>query len=756
MKEKMKMKAYSRKTKFNTFYRKYLNIDKTTINLSDTISAPSPFGDGLIEVQPDGTFNCQSTGQSGTPVDFIKHLEPFATDVGAQLIVNEDNRLEPDVLAKADDRINGFRNDPDLLEVASEKIGLTQKQMASLDVFMDQRGFRYHVISDRSPSGKALSVSTFRPGDYSRTTIGVLRPLKPEIQRVWITENPLIASMVKSQLDEDAFCWPTERELPLFDHKSMLKGKDIVVIHSELNCSYEDSFYPFFENIRRIAGSFSIVRYESLCKGELFLEWLQHKNHRDQLRDAANSSQGIQPITKSLYQKYIRLNDTLSVEYPQCSARGYFFYGTSENIVAQSYPLNLDNVAQTEKNFRLRFIMPERFGSHIKLTPERVLAISQSVGQLTPGNTFQQLRKLIREHIYLDNPEMETLITLWIMGSYVHVLFKAYPYVHLNADKGSGKTTLLELFKACSFNGTLASRITSANLMQTISDTACTLCLDEFEKGSGGQGDSHTHILNSGYKRGANYRRLRGHNTDSLNLYSPKVYASIDAIKAEALASRTLLVEMLRKPMHHKLRGWDPGDPRIIKQVNEIQNGGYALGLYNHETIEYLLARMKTQIQLPSGLTIDGRQRELVTPLVIIAQLIDLQGSVPSVEKELYIAIQRLLFPEHELDLQRMKILANQLKQWSEDTDAFHFTIVDEVCWIDNNSWEQTGLMSHFDNKRNDMLDWIKGLSDQVKRETKHIPAVGTQSCIGFPMHLKLNGKTFRDWFSPDDTSKAA
>ncbi len=759
MKHQTKPNQETTQMNYDIFYNKYLAIvNDMSVLTTGTYTAPSPFGDGVIEVTSDGHFKCQVTGLSGTPVDFINALYPSVSDSGAKLIISEDNRLTYHTVSNADDLLRDFRKDHDLVEVAAYKLGITPKKLSNYDLFMDKRGFHFHVIDGRSPAEKPLSVSTFSPTNILRITQGIQRPPEKITQRVWVTENPLIAQVLSRLTGDTAFCWPKKRELELFDYKSLLKAKDVVALHGELTYTYEESFYPFFENMRQVVNTFADVRYEALCKGEHFLSWVQKANNLSTLDEHAMLSQHLQPIQRIHYENSIRKDDTIEAQYPQASARGYFFYGTQEGLIAQSWPLSIDSVAMTERNYRLRFIQPTRFSENIKLTTDRVLSIGQSLTQLTPCNTFDLIKGLIQDHIYFEESEMETLVSLWIMGTYVYSLFPAYPYLHINADKGSGKTTLLELIVQCSFNGVQASRITSANLIQTVSDTGCALCLDEFEKNSGGQGDSHGQVLNSGYKRGGNYRRLRGSNTDSMNLYSPKAYASIDSIKIGALASRTLKISMVRKPTHKSLLGWDTEDQRVLKRVNEILSGGYAIGLFHHYKIEYLMARMKRQIELPSGLSVDGRERELIAPLVIMAQLLDMnkQQGTPSIESELYVVLEQLLFPEREEELQRIKILSNQLKEWSNSPENVLYTIKEEICWISNKMWNNSGLLKHFDDKRNDMLDWLKGLSDRMNTRGVHIPRVGTESCIGFPLNLKLNSKEFRDWFSPKTTSEAA
>lgn len=745
--------------KYLNFYAKYLNLSSdVTEESTKNLQAPSPFGDGVLEIATNGIFICKATSKTGNPVDFIKALYPSVSDLGAKLIASEDNRLRHRQLHQASDLIDSFRRDEPLVKIAASKLGLTSIQLKSMPLFMDKRGFRYHYVTDYSASGTPLTLATFNQDKALRITQGVVRPPEVTSQRVWLTENPVIAFLIEKHIGDTALCWPKQRELEIFDYKKIFAGKDVVALHGELTFTYDESFYPVFENLRQIVNSFADVRYEALCEGEHFAKWITKEKNQELLFMQAQVSINLQPITKAHYERYIRMDDVIDVQYGQSTARGYFFYGTGEGPIAQSWPLSLDNVKQTETNYRLRFIRPNRFQDNIKLTPERVLSIGQSVTQFTPRNTFNLIRGLVSDHIYFEDKEMETLLALWIMGTYVFSLFNAYPYLHINAAKGSGKTTLLELIEKCSFNGIMASRITSANLIQTVSDTQCTLCLDEFEKNSGGQGDSHTQVLNSGYKRGGKYRRLRGSNSDSMNLYSPKVYASIDPIKAEALASRTLRIEMARKPKHTPILGWDAEDFRVAKRVNEIMSGGYATGLFHHDTIEYLLARLSRQITLPSGITVDGRDRELIAPLVIMAQLVDLNSEEEDIcrEAELYRALETILFPEMEEELQRMKILANQLREWNQAPDQVLFEVKDEVCWISNKMWENSRLLTHFDASKKDLLNWLRSLNDGVQRETMHISGHGTESCTGFPLDLTLNSKEFRDWFSPETTSEAA
>jgi len=251
---------------------------------------------------------------------------------------------------------------------------------------------------------------------------------------------------------------------------------------------------------------------------------------------------------------------------------------------------------------------------------------------------------------------------------------------------------------------------------------------------------------------------MRGENTDGLDLFSPKVFASIDGLQEDSLKSRTFIIEMKKKPAFHRLRFWDSEDLQVIQRVNEAVNGGYALGLFHHDMIQYLIARLPRQIKLPCGQSIDGRNQELVTPLVVLAQLLDLDRASDevSVEEELYRVLEYLLYPDIEQEVKRLKILANQLREWSDEPEKIAFKLEEDMCWISNKMWDHSQLLTQFDGDKKTLLNWIQSLGDKVERKTMHIPNVGTESCTGFPLDLTLNGKPFIEWFIPKTASKAS
>ena len=135
---------------------------------------------------------------------------------------------------------------------------------------------------------------------------------------------------------------------------------------------------------------------------------------------------------------------------------------------------------------------------------------------------------------YSDLPENSyPIISLWIIGTYIHKCFNTYPFLYLNATKGSGKTRLLKIIEALCWNGKLTNNISEAVLFRTAADH--TILIDEFENIGGKDKNVIRELLNSAYKKGAIVERMKKKKVDGneemvvekFDLYTPVAMANI-------------------------------------------------------------------------------------------------------------------------------------------------------------------------------------------------------------------------------------
>jgi len=159
---------------------------------------------------------------------------------------------------------------------------------------------------------------------------------------------------------------------------------------------------------------------------------------------------------------------------------------------------------------------------------------------------------------YLDlREEYYSLITLWILGTYLHKEFESYPYLFFNAMRGSGKSRAIRLICELS-NGNVMASPTEAVLFRTTG----TLGIDEFEGVASKDKATIRELLNGAYKKGIKIMRMKKKKSltgeeqvvEEFEPYRPIVMANINGMD-EVLGDRclTLVLEKSNHPVKTRL-----------------------------------------------------------------------------------------------------------------------------------------------------------------------------------------------------------
>jgi Arc/MetJ-type ribon-helix-helix transcriptional regulator len=139
---------------------------------------------------------------------------------------------------------------------------------------------------------------------------------------------------------------------------------------------------------------------------------------------------------------------------------------------------------------------------------------------------FNKIKKILKEYMDMEEGNY-TIVSLWIIGTYLHNQFSSYPYLFFNAMKGSGKTRILKIISNLAKDGKLYLSATKAGIYRNKG----TYCLDEFE-GVGRKGNEDLReLINGAYKRGGTITRYddlkKKPEGEEFNLYRPVAMANI-------------------------------------------------------------------------------------------------------------------------------------------------------------------------------------------------------------------------------------
>ncbi|MDD5015923.1 MAG: hypothetical protein PHW73_12660 [Atribacterota bacterium] len=160
--------------------------------------------------------------------------------------------------------------------------------------------------------------------------------------------------------------------------------------------------------------------------------------------------------------------------------------------------------------------------------------------------SFLKIKSILKK--YIDTAEENyDLITIWIIGTYVHSAFSSYPYLFFNAMKGSGKSRTIKLIVCIAYNGRLVMDLTDAVLFRTAKGS--TLGIDEFENVAAKERITLRTLLNAAYKKGVKVPRISKQKSkdgekmvlEEFEIYAPIVMANINGLD-DVLSDRCITI----------------------------------------------------------------------------------------------------------------------------------------------------------------------------------------------------------------------
>lgn len=234
---------------------------------------------------------------------------------------------------------------------------------------------------------------------------------------------------------------------------------------------------------------------------------------------------------------------------------------------------------------------------------------------------FTIIREYIKRYVFFEEQSIYTTLSLWVVGTYVHRIFRHFPYIHINAERGSGKSHLLEVLRPIAFNGKISSHITGAALFRTVHSSAPTLFLDEVEKLGTQERSSYMSILNSGYAKSGKVDRYeqRTKKLKPFNTYSPKMFAGIENL-SDTLSDRSIMIQIRRKLSTEHVANYRDNE-QTQKQQADMRDNLYLFGLTYGPQIGNLYEKDFDTLEYLKGL--NTRRADVWSPLLIIADIID-------------------------------------------------------------------------------------------------------------------------------------
>ncbi len=241
---------------------------------------------------------------------------------------------------------------------------------------------------------------------------------------------------------------------------------------------------------------------------------------------------------------------------------------------------------------------------------------------------YEKIYSYVKRFIHFPDEAYLSYVSLWVMGTYVFMLFRYYPYVWLNAEKASGKTLLMEVLSAVAFNGELITNPTESVIFRDISNNLIAMFIDEVEQLRKRDKDTYgslISLLNSGFNKAGVVKRSEstgqgGFVVKAYSAYSPKMFAGISEID-DVLQDRTVRIPLLRKKDDETVQRYK-GTPEILELQRSIRDDLYVFALtYGKDLAEFYHREGPDSIEGLSHL--NNRELDIWEPVFLLANVID-------------------------------------------------------------------------------------------------------------------------------------
>jgi hypothetical protein len=229
----------------------------------------------------------------------------------------------------------------------------------------------------------------------------------------------------------------------------------------------------------------------------------------------------------------------------------------------------------------------------------------------------QEITGFVRDYVHIS-PEMEQVIPLYVLMSWVYDGFREVPYLRVIGDYASGKSRFLQVVGSLCYKPIFATGATTPSpVFRLVSDIKGTLIIDEADFSRSDKDAEIVKILNSGYQKGFGVMRTEGKGTFEVKMYDvfcPKIVATRERFKDEALESRCLTERMGNVRLRDSI-------PLSLDEAFDER----ALALQN-KLLMWRLRNLGTKAQIKAGRSlsagseyVEPRLRQICSPLYAVA-----------------------------------------------------------------------------------------------------------------------------------------
>jgi hypothetical protein len=267
-------------------------------------------------------------------------------------------------------------------------------------------------------------------------------------------------------------------------------------------------------------------------------------------------------------------------------------------------------------------VIEENAQSPMPTKLERSTALGFIDGR-TADSPLTVVQTILREYIYFEDARVYTLLSVWILGTYVYSMFSHYGYLFLySPTPRCGKTRVEELTSHLAFEATNPLNAPTPPTMRETAVSGGTAIFDTLERWK--EKDSFgaaMELLDAGFRNGGVVTKMlqdKGGDwrRELYPVYAPYMFAAINRESlTDTARDRSFEIEMVRKSTRTKTRAYDDGCETACAPIRDHL---YLAALTHAMQIDAVYRSSELQRRM-DALGLNDRAADIWKPLLAIA-----------------------------------------------------------------------------------------------------------------------------------------
>ncbi len=318
-----------------------------------------------------------------------------------------------------------------------------------------------------------------------------------------------------------------------------------------------------------------------------------------------------------------------------------------------------------------------------------------------PKGLYQEIKHTLKNYIEFQREAIYGIITAWIIATYFHRCFHAFPFLFVYGKKQSGKSRFLDILERLSFNAMKVKGVSVASLADSIDGIRGTFLNDQAEELSDKRNSGILGILSDSYTIGGGKRRIvntsnNGRRILEFETYGPKAFASIKEIDSD-LKDRCIEITMLRAAKEY------PYPDAYLTIWGNLRDKLYKLLLTRWQEVK--------ELYQDTGKDVSHRTRELWKPIESILRLEDVPGAEINDIKGFF--LESMQETQNELSEHEIKLFET-LKELLRGKDKAILTVTDIAIRL------KSDYTAMNDKEKRGIQTWIGRTLNQLSLYTRH------------------------------------